>query len=127
MSAPPGPEIEERRGIGRLALDEDRIAAVRQLHGARRPRAVFGIHVVVPQIERLEHMTVGIVSFGNAAVDNIRDKLDRLGFGHVIGNLGRQEKREEFFAGQAARNAQVALYQVIREAINQAVRRRPGS
>jgi hypothetical protein len=48
-------------------------------------------------------MTVGIVSFGNAAVDNVRDKLDGLGFGHVIGNLGRKEKREEFFAGQVAR------------------------
>jgi hypothetical protein len=37
---------------------------------------------------------------GNAAVDNIRDKLDELRFGHVIGNLGRKEKREEFFAGR---------------------------
>lgn len=53
-------------------------------------------------------MTVGIVSFSNAAVDNVRDKLDELGFGHVIGNLGRKEKRDEFFAGQAARNIQVA-------------------
>ena len=55
-------------------------------------------------------MTVGIVSFGNAAVDNVREKLDKLGFGHVIGNLGRQEKREEFFAGQARRNTQVVQF-----------------
>lgn len=54
-------------------------------------------------------MTVGIVSFGNAAVDNVHDKLDELGFGHVIGNLGRKEKREEFFAGQAARDTAVVL------------------
>ena len=52
------------------------------------------------------------VSFGNAAVDNVRDKLDELGFGHVIGNLGRKEKREEFFAVQAARNASVAQFLV---------------
>ena len=33
--------------------------------------------------------------------------MPKLGFGHVIGNLGRREKREEFFA-QAARDRQVA-------------------
>jgi hypothetical protein len=63
---------------------------------------------LIANIVAVQHMTVGIVSFGNAAVDNVRDKLDELGFGHVIGNLGRKEKREEFFAGQRVRNAQVA-------------------
>ncbi|MBC6445795.1 AAA domain-containing protein [Actinokineospora xionganensis] len=54
-----------------------------------------------------EGKTVGVVSFSNTAVDNVRDKLDELGFGHVIANLGRKEKCEEFFAGQAVRNARV--------------------
>ena len=63
---------------------------------------------LIANIVAVQHMTVGIVSFGNAAVDNVRDKLDELGFGYVIGNLGRREKREEFFAGQAVRNTQVA-------------------
>ena len=40
----------------------------------------------------------------NTAVDNVRDKLDELGFAHMLANLGRKEKRAEFFAGQAARN-----------------------
>ena len=65
---------------------------------------------VIANIVAVQHKTVGIVSFGNAAVDNVRDKLDEQGFGHVIGNLGRKEKREEFFAGQAARNTQVAQF-----------------
>src|SRR5580658_9634070 len=65
---------------------------------------------LIANIVAVQHMTVGIVSFGNAAVDNVRDKLDELGFGHVIGNLGRKEKREEFFAGQAVRNAQVTQF-----------------
>jgi AAA domain-containing protein/uncharacterized protein DUF2726 len=63
---------------------------------------------LIANIVAVQHMTVGIVSFSNAAVDNVRDKLDELGFGHLIGNLGRKEKREEFFAQQAVRNAQVA-------------------
>ena len=65
---------------------------------------------LIANIVAVQHMTVGIVSFGNAAVDNVRDKLGEQGFGHVIGNLGRKEKREEFFAGQAARNTQVARF-----------------
>jgi hypothetical protein len=67
---------------------------------------------LIANIVAVQHMTVGIVSFGNAAVDNVRDKLDELGFGHVIGNLGRKEKRGEFFAGQAVRDTQVAQFLV---------------
>ena len=67
---------------------------------------------LIANIVAVQHMTVGIVSFGNAAVDNVRDKLDELGFGHVIGNLGRKERREEFFAAQPARNTQVARFLV---------------
>lgn len=51
--------------------------------------------------------TVGIVSFNNSAVDNVREKLEEEGFGHVVAGLGRSEKRAEFFAGQGARNAHV--------------------
>jgi hypothetical protein len=63
---------------------------------------------LIANIVAVQQMTVGVVSFSNAAVDNVRDKLDELGFGHLIANLGRKEKREEFFEGQPARNAQVA-------------------
>ncbi|WP_104088083.1 AAA domain-containing protein [Arthrobacter sp. GMC3] len=52
--------------------------------------------------------TVGVVSFNNAAVDNVREKLEKAGFGHVVAGLGRSEKRAEFFAEQSPRNAQVA-------------------
>jgi hypothetical protein len=65
---------------------------------------------LIANIIAVRHATVGIVSFGNAAVDNVRDKLDELGFGHVLANLGRREKREKFFAGQVLRNAQVAQF-----------------
>ncbi|WP_432889257.1 AAA domain-containing protein [Kribbella sp. CA-245084] len=51
--------------------------------------------------------TVGVVSYGNSAVDNVREKLDDLGFGHVIARLGRRELVDAFFEGQAQRNTQV--------------------
>ena len=65
---------------------------------------------LIANIVAVQHMSVGIVSFGNAAVDNVRDKLEELGFGHVIANLGRREKREEFFRGQQARDIQVRQF-----------------
>jgi hypothetical protein len=65
---------------------------------------------LIANIVAVQRMTVGIVSFGNAAVDNVRDKLDEQGFGHLVGNLGRREKRDEFFARQAARNTEVGRF-----------------
>ncbi len=52
--------------------------------------------------------TVGVVSFSNSAVDNVREKLVAEGFGYVIAGLGRNEKRAEFFAAQSVRNTDVA-------------------
>jgi hypothetical protein len=65
---------------------------------------------LIANIVAVQHLTVGIVSFGNAAVDNVRDKLNEQGFGHLVGNLGRRAKRDEFFARQAARNAEVGQF-----------------
>jgi AAA domain/Protein of unknown function (DUF2726) len=54
--------------------------------------------------------TVGVVSLSNSAVDNVREKLVDLGFGYVIAGLGRQEKRQEFFAAQATRSVEVERF-----------------
>jgi len=51
--------------------------------------------------------TVGVVSFSNSAVDNVFEKLTKEGFGMVAANLGRKEKRDEFFDSQGPRNAAV--------------------
>lgn len=58
----------------------------------------------------VRHQTVAVVSHTNSAVDNVREKLEALGFGHVLANLGRREKREEFFARKNARDAQIARF-----------------
>ncbi|WP_336087254.1 AAA domain-containing protein [Nocardia sp. SSK8] len=51
--------------------------------------------------------TVGVVSFSNSAVDNVFEKLTREGFGMVAANLGRADKRREFFEDQGPRLAAV--------------------
>lgn len=51
--------------------------------------------------------TVGIVSFNNAAVENVGDKLAREGFGHIVADLRKSDFRREFFAGQHTANVEV--------------------
>jgi AAA domain/Protein of unknown function (DUF2726) len=94
----------------RAAVEKALTSSVSVIEGPPGTGKTETILNLIANIVAVQHMTVGIVSFGNAAVDNIRDKLDELGFGHVIGNLGRREKREGFFARQAARNTQVAQF-----------------
>lgn len=44
--------------------------------------------------------TVAVVSNNNAAVFNIREKLERYGYGEVVATLGNNSNRTSFFAGQ---------------------------
>jgi RecA/RadA recombinase len=55
-------------------------------------------------------MSVGVVSFNNAAVDNVRTKLEEEGIGFIAANLGRKAKKEEFFDREAVRNRQIYEY-----------------
>ncbi|WP_116951743.1 AAA domain-containing protein [Jiangella endophytica] len=54
--------------------------------------------------------TVGVVSYSNSAVDNVRDKLVALGFGHIVASLGNASKKEAFFELQPKRNAEVTAF-----------------
>ncbi len=96
----------------RAAVEKALTCSVSVIEGPPGTGKTETILNLIANIVAVQHMTFGIVSFGNAAVDNVRDKLDELGFGHVIGDLGRKEKREEFFARQAVRNTQVAQFLV---------------
>ncbi len=52
-------------------------------------------------------MSVAVVSATNAAVDNVREKLDALGVGYIAAALGNRDNQHAFVAGQAARIAAV--------------------
>lgn len=51
--------------------------------------------------------SVAVVSYNNAAVDNVSEKLSEEGFGYAAANLGPSDKQAEFFAAQHERNAEV--------------------
>lgn len=63
---------------------------------------------LIANIVSVPDNTVGVVSFNNAAVDNVRAKLEDEGIGFIIAGLGNKKKRETFFAAQHTRNQEVA-------------------
>ena len=54
--------------------------------------------------------TVGVVSQTNAAVENVREKLAEVGFGHVPATLGNRDKQERFFDSQPERERRLAEF-----------------
>lgn len=51
--------------------------------------------------------SVGVVSYSNKAVENVGEKLEARGFGHVVAELGNNEKLQAFLGAQDARGARV--------------------
>lgn len=62
---------------------------------------------LIANLVRDPSATVGVVSFNNAAVDNVYDKLTQYGFGFIAAPMGSRAKLEDFVAGQEARNAEL--------------------
>jgi hypothetical protein len=54
--------------------------------------------------------SVGVVSFSNKAVENVGEKLQARGLGHIVAELGNNEKLQAFLGAQDARNARVAEF-----------------
>lgn len=46
----------------------------------------------------LRRQTVAVLSNNNAAVENVYEKLERCGLGHLIAKLGNQDNRKDFFS-----------------------------
>ncbi|AVR99271.1 helicase [Pseudoduganella armeniaca] len=46
----------------------------------------------------LRGQTVAVLSNNNAAVENVYEKLEKSGLGHMVARLGSQDKRRDFFA-----------------------------
>lgn len=52
---------------------------------------------IISNLIAVQRKTVGVVSFNNEAVNNVRDKLKDNGYGFLVADLGRKEKRKAFF------------------------------
>jgi hypothetical protein len=54
--------------------------------------------------------SVGVVSFSNKAVENVGEKLDARGLGHIVAELGNNEKLQTFLSEQDAREARLSEF-----------------
>lgn len=54
--------------------------------------------------------TVGVLYFGNAAVENVKDKLDEAGYGFVAARVGNEKCVTSFIAEQEARARGIARW-----------------
>ncbi|HEY0248266.1 MAG TPA: AAA domain-containing protein [Gryllotalpicola sp.] len=111
-SAPPGSSLlpfssnlSQRHALA-LALEHP-ICVIEGPPGTGKTQTILNI---IATLVGAAEPSVAIVSSNNAAVDNVRDKLTAAGFGFVAAGLGRKERRAEFFAAQAERNAAVDLF-----------------
>ncbi len=52
---------------------------------------------IIANLAILQNKTVAVVSNNNEAVKNVKDKLEKNGYGFIVANLGKKAKREKFF------------------------------
>ncbi|WP_164545249.1 AAA domain-containing protein [Antribacter gilvus] len=91
---PWGINLSQREAVHN-ALDHS-VSVVQGPPGTGKTHVIL---TVVANLVRTPGTTVGVVSLSNPAVENVRDKLVKRGFGWLIADLGKREKRDAFFAG----------------------------
>ena len=52
---------------------------------------------IIANLAIMQNKTVAVVSNNNEAVKNVKDKLAKNGYDFIVADLGRQEKRKQFF------------------------------
>lgn len=88
-----------------FGLNESQLAAVEQAFrtqvsviegppGTGKTQTILNILANV----LLRGQTVAVLSNNNAAVENVYEKLEKCGLGHLIARLGNQDNRQDFFA-----------------------------
>lgn len=55
---------------------------------------------IIANLAIMQNKTVAVVSNNNEAVKNVKEKLEKSGYGFILADLGRKEKRENFFLNQ---------------------------
>ena len=101
-SFPEGPVIlpfrsnEDQRDAVVKAL-RHRVSAIDGPPGTGKTETILNL---IANILLIPGRTVGVVSFGNAAVDNVRDKLEEAGIGFVAARVGSAGRVREFLHDQ---------------------------
>lgn len=88
-----------------FGLNESQLAAVeqafrRQISVIEGPPGTGKTQTILNIIANilLRGQTVAVLSNNNAAVENVYEKLEKCGLGHLVAKLGNQDNRQDFFA-----------------------------
>ncbi|UZW63001.1 AAA domain-containing protein [Lysobacter enzymogenes] len=93
-----------------FGVNESQLAAVEQAFAAQvsvieGPPGTGKTQTILNIIANilLRGQTVAVLSNNNAAVENVYEKLEKNGLGHLVAKLGSRENRDSFFAGLPSR------------------------
>lgn len=81
----------------KTALEQALIHSISIIEGPPGTGKTQTILNILANLTTVMNKTVGVVSFNNEAVKNVKDKLDKQQYGFLVADLGRSQKRKEFF------------------------------
>ncbi|CAD0334058.1 AAA domain-containing protein [Xanthomonas sp. WHRI 8391] len=103
-----GALVPSRGLIYPFGLNESQLAAVEQAFRAQvsvieGPPGTGKTQTILNILANilLRGQTVAVLSNNNAAVENVYEKLEKCGLGHLVAKLGNQDNRRDFFADLA--------------------------
>lgn len=73
---------------------KSRISIIQGPPGTGKTQTILNI---VANLAIMQNKSVAVVSNNNEVVKNVKDKLHKSGYGFIVANLGRSEKRKTFF------------------------------
>ncbi len=96
---PPGPGLIYPFGLNESQLKAVEQAFLAQVSVIEGPPGTGKTQTILNILANilLRGQTVAVLSNNNAAVENVYEKLEKCGLGHLIGKLGNKDNREDFF------------------------------
>ena len=73
---------------------KSKISVIQGPPGTGKTQTILNI---IANLTIMNNKTVAVVSNNNEAVKNVKEKLEKAGYGYIIADLGNKEKREKFF------------------------------
>lgn len=73
---------------------KNKISVIQGPPGTGKTQTILNI---VANLAIMKNKTVAVVSNNNEAVKNVKEKLDKSGYGFIVANLGKSAKRQAFF------------------------------
>lgn len=75
-------------------VSKSKISIIQGPPGTGKTQTILNI---IANLAIMQNKTIAVVSNNNEAVKNVKEKLEKNGYGFIVADLGKKEKREKFF------------------------------